>query len=269
MRATKQHLFLIVIASGIILGFVGIASPITNGRPDGNGHPYVGLVVFDVGGNPAYFCSGSLISPTVFLTAGHCTSGATAGRVWFESQATSDPRFPFSGGTSIEASAFHTNPGFCLGCARGLPGLDTHDVGVVILSQPVEDRGFALLPSPGFVDTLPMHTDVTVVGYGGQVQTRQRPPHIWLQNWMRYYASTLLIQSNDIFSDEFIKLTANPARGKGGICFGDSGGPDLLGNIVLAVNSFVANGNCDGVTYSHRIDTPDALDFIRNFLPNP
>jgi hypothetical protein len=114
-----------------------------------------------------------------------------------------------------------------------------------------------------------MNTEVAVVGYGGQVQTRQRPPHTWLQDWMRYYAPTLLIQSDDIFGDEFIKLTANPARGKGGICYGDSGGPDLLGNIVLAVNSFGTNGNCGGVTYSYRIDTPDALAFIQSFLPNP
>src|SRR3954453_10215184 len=44
------------------------ALAITNGQPDGNGHPYVGIVY-----NTRYFCTGSLIAPTVFLTAGHCT----------------------------------------------------------------------------------------------------------------------------------------------------------------------------------------------------
>ena len=66
----------------------------------------------------------------------------------------------------------------------------------------------------------------------------------------------------------FLKLTANPAQGKGGTCFGDSGGPDLLGdtNIILGVNSFVTNGNCAGVTFSERIDIPEILEWIESFL---
>jgi hypothetical protein len=59
-------------------------------------------------------------------------------------------------------------------------------------------------------------------------------------------------------------LAAKRALQTGGTCFGDSGGPDLLGgtNIVLAVNSYVTNGNCTGVTYSNRVDLPDILSFI-------
>jgi hypothetical protein len=73
---------------------------------------------------------------------------------------------------------------------------------------------------------------------------------------------------NDRLSSTFLKLTANPAQGKGGTCFGDSSGPDLLGdtNAVLGVISFVTNGNCSGVTYSQRIDLPEILAFIQSFV---
>ena len=59
-------------------------------------------------------------------------------------------------------------------------------------------------------------------------------------------------------------MTANPSQGRGGTCFGDSGGPILLGDTILGVNSFVNNDNCAGVTYSYRIDTAEALAFINS-----
>jgi len=210
-----------------------------------------------------------LIAPTVVLTAGHCTSGegeeVSGGRIWFE-PSVSDPNFPFSGGTSIEFASIHTDPAFCMGCGKGLPGFDTHDVGIVILSRPVTDRGFAVLPSLGFAGALPMKSQVTVVGYGAQTQNRGKPPHEWHLDQNRYFAPTQLVQSNDVFKPEFIKLSDNPAQGKGGVCFGDSGGPDLVGNIIVAVNSYFTNLNCSGVAYSYRVDTADALSFINSFL---
>src|SRR5262249_14373163 len=84
---------------------------------------------------------------------------------------------------------------------------------------------------------------------------------------IRFFAPSQLVQSNNRASSEFIKLAANPSQGTGGVCFGDSGGPDVLGgtDIVLAVNSFVSNRNCSGVAYSQRVGLLDILAFITSF----
>ncbi len=65
----------------------GIASAVTDGELDGERHPYVGLMVAqDEYGNPLWRCSGTLISPTIFLTAGHCTEDpAEHVEIWFDS----------------------------------------------------------------------------------------------------------------------------------------------------------------------------------------
>jgi hypothetical protein len=209
-------------------------------------------------------CSGSLVSPTVFVTAAHCFSlDPAAGPVYVAFK--SEP--PLSLSTDFTTGTFHPNPDWCLGCAHGLPGFDTHDVAVVVLDSPVTSVGFASLPSQGLVDTLKMKQDVDLVGYGVQGFVRGGGPPQQVFLFTRYYAPSQLIDANFKQSGEYIKLTANPAKGKGGTCFGDSGGPDLLGgtNVILAVNSYVTNGNCAGVTYSNRIDLPYALDFIKSF----
>lgn len=261
MKTIIKYLAMFAVGLGMFVGSPRNSYAITNGQPDGDGHPYVGAVIFlDQGGN-AWLCSGALISPTVVLTAGHCTAGAAQALVIFDPDLTNQTSFAF--GTP------YTHDEFCFGCSQGLPGADTHDIGVVKLSfwsnAPITT--YALLPTVGLVDTLPYNTDVTILGYGVREQTGGKPPHLWVDFGVRYYAPSRLIPSNDVISKEFVKLTANPAQGKGGICLGDSGGPDLLGNIIISTNSFVNNNNCTGITYSYRIDTIDALNFINSFLP--
>ena len=254
----------------LVIATVGVASAITNGEPDAGRHPYVGLVVFDDADGPAWRCSGSLLSPTVVLVAGHCTDGAVAARVWFDENLQGNPEYPFSGATSYDGTPY-TNPDFCIGCGNGLPGFAYRDVGIVVLSEPVPTSvvsEYAQLPEAGLVDTLANKTPLDVVGYGVQEQKKGGGPPTWTGLRVRLYAPTELVSGKFKHSEEFIRIALNPGGGSGGTCFGDSGGPDLLGgtDTVLAVNSYVTNSNCSGVGYGSRIDIPEVLTWIESFL---
>jgi hypothetical protein len=259
-KSVKRRVFALLLTTVLLPAFAVNAFGVTNGQPDGTQHPYVGLV-----DNGEFVCSGTLLSPTIFLTAAHCFNPGDRVRITF------DPNGFFNAQRLSFFGTYHPDPNFCIGCGRGLPGFDTHDVAIVVLDSPVPTSvvgRYGQLPTQGLVDTLAMKTEVTLVGYGVQNFIRGGGPPRTGDVFTRFFAPSLLIQSNDVLQDQFIKLTANPAQGKGGTCFGDSGGPNILGgtDIVLAVNSFVTNGNCAGVTYSFRIDTPEALTFIHQFI---
>jgi hypothetical protein len=259
-KGIRGMIFALLITTVLVPFFAVNAFGITNGQPDGTQHPYVGLA-----DNGQFACSGTLLSPTIFLTAAHCFNSDDRVRITF------DPNGFFNAQRLSFFGTYHPDPDFCLGCGGGLPGFDTHDVAIVVMESPVPTSvvgTYGQLPMQGLVDSLAMKTAITIVGYGVQDFIRGGGPPQPGAAFTRFFAPSLLIQSNDVIHDQFIKLTANPAQGKGGTCFGDSGGPNLLGgtNIVLAVNSFVTNGNCAGVTYSFRIDTPEALAFIHQFI---
>lgn len=261
---------LLVLTCLFVISTMGISYAITNGEPDGNRHPYVGLIVFDVGGQPSHRCSGSLLSPTVVLTAGHCTDGTNAARVWLDEIVQGNPEYPFSGRTSYDGTPY-TNPDFCIGCGNGLPGFAIRDVGIVVLKERVPTSAvsrYATLPPAGFVDTLPNKTKLDLVGYGVSEQFHGGGPPVWGGPRVRLYASSELVSGNFSHSDEFMKIALNPGGGSGGTCFGDSGGPDLLAGSdrVLAVNSYVTNSNCAGDGYSSRVDIPAVLQWIANFM---
>src|SRR5262249_10572796 len=101
-------------ATALVLTLIAVdpASAITHGKPDGNAHPYVGLVLFyDESGTLTHRCTGTLITPRVVLTAGHCTFGAAAAQVWFNAEVTpaTVPGYPFSGGVM---GTPYTHPGY-------------------------------------------------------------------------------------------------------------------------------------------------------------
>jgi V8-like Glu-specific endopeptidase len=258
----------------MLLSTVGITGAVTDGQPDGSGHPDVVLLVMDVGGQPAYRCSATLLSPTVVLTAGHCTSNYpdspyTGMRIFTESDVQNgNNNYPFAGPNSIEASAWYVHPLF-----ETAP-FYVHDVGVVILSQPFDLPEYGMLPQANQLDKLKTRrglqdTTFTAVGYGLQASFPDAASWKDQSVKIRMVAYPHLIQINvPGFTGDFSLLLSNN-HATGGTCFGDSGGPNFLGdsNVVAGVTSFGMNGNCAGTGGVFRMDRQDVLDFVNTYLP--
>jgi hypothetical protein len=241
------------------------AGAIIHGHPDGNRHPYVGMTF-----NDDFVCSGTLIAPKVFLTAGHCADflkvpSQGQGWVTLREDGTSFPE-------DHKVAAAYTAPGFCNDGAftapacpgHGVLGFVQNDVGIAILADSVTMAHYGRLPRANLVSGLPMMTPVTPVGYGIRVRLNKYTD----QAFQRFYTHSNLIQSNTPWSSLFYAITSNFGQDRGATCFGDSGGPDFLrsSRVILGVHSFVNNLNCAGWSGSARVDTPAMLAWIRSFM---
>jgi hypothetical protein len=242
------------------------ASEITYGELDGDAHPGVVLLLMEVDGAPAFRCSASLLSPTVVLTAGHCTGepGEFSGmRVFTESDVQhGDNNYPYAGPNSVEAVAWYSHPQFTEAAFY------LHDVGVVLLEEPgvqLDSGDYASLPGRDQLDALKpsSSTRFTAVGYGLQKVNAAQT----VSQKIRMRADPYLIQINTGFTGGGSLLLSNNAS-SGGTCFGDSGGPNFVGQSlqVGGVTSFGLNGSCGGTGGVFRVDRADVLDFVRSFL---
>jgi len=266
---------LAILATLAFLQTVGTANAVTDGDLDGNGHPAVMLLLMEVNGAPAFRCSGTLLSPTVFLTAGHCAGepGEFSGmRVFTESDVQNgNNNYPFAGPNSVEASDWHAHPLF------PTTSFVRHDAGVVILAAPIilPASQYGVLPAVNQLDALKTRRgqqDVTftAVGYGLQKSFPDVISYRDQRQKIRMVAYPHLLQINvPGFTGDFSMLLSNNAA-TGGTCFGDSGGPNFLGSshIVAGVTSFGINGNCAGTGGVFRLDRQDVLDFVNLYL-NP
>ncbi|MCA9921296.1 MAG: trypsin-like serine protease [Anaerolineales bacterium] len=255
----------------LLFAVITPASAITNGELDGDGHPHVVLLVMDVGGEPTYRCSATMLTPTVVLTAGHCTSNYpdspfTGMRIFTESDVDNgNNTYPTcDGGNCIEAAEWYAHPEY-----ENAPFF-VHDVGVVILEEPFDPGVFGVLPEADQLDVLKTRrglqdTTFTAVGYGLQ----QINPVFVQSDRIRMVAEPHLIQINvPGFTGDYSMLLSNN-HSTGGTCFGDSGGPNFLGdsNVVAGVTSFGVNGNCAGTGGVFRMDRQNVLDFVNSYLP--
>jgi secreted trypsin-like serine protease len=238
----------------------GVAQAIINGEPDRgpNAHPYVGAYVAKLEGKLRPVCSGTLISPKVFLTAGHCTE--------FEikkdrpAYVSFDPTYKSGSSRLIKGTPY-------------LHPKQRYDVGVVVLEEPVKMATYGALPDAGLVDTLKEGQRLTTVGYGATGYELAggpppRPQLVYPDD--RYRGTVRLLKTIDPdVSKMFVKTTGvSLIKGKGeASCFGDSGGPLFVGDqqTIVGVDSYGLAPVCRGPEYYQRVDLPRILKWVRSF----
>jgi len=240
------------------------AAAITWGEPDTT-HLNVGAMVVDWPDyGPYQWCSGTLIHPRVFLTAGHCTDGLDEygiETVWVNFE---DYAVDLDGLRLVEQVLTH--PEYAWG------GSDPHDIGLLILSEPANDIVPATLPSEGYLNDLrkagelrtgPEGAKFTMVGYGGTLSWP--PPEIYYDDYRQVAESEYIA-----LTKPFLHLSQNILKGDGGTCFGDSGGPNFYltpdgSEIIVGVVSW-GDAQCVSTGFNYRVDSPTALDFINSVI---
>jgi len=278
--------FVLLLLSTLILIplFNGAASGIT-GNYTLDSTSYVGIVVLfsdTARQQPIGYCSGFLLSPTVMVTAGHALIGVSAVSVCFDkgpiSYAIENGQIVYPTDLVIYNGTPVINPEYFNSLLtsknHGNTAFSTSDIGIIVLDKPVQEvTTFPTLPSPGIVNTLPKKCDLKVIGYGLQVQETPKNNGVinsWIGTLSCNSANVNLISSNFAGSSRYIRCSANPSQDKGGIAFGDSGGPVLYcsggQDVVIAVNAYVSNLNCAGVTYHTRLDESALLNWLNGFL---
>ena len=259
----------------VLMGWVTSAFAITWGELDAdNEYPNVGAMVVDHPDHGLWQrCSGTLIHPRVFLTAGHCTDGLEEDgitQVWVNLN-----RYALNEDTLLDVETIITHPDYLWG------GSNPHDVGLLILAEPA-DVIPAELPSEGFLDDLkregvlrpggPDGAKFTVVGYGGVLdwhgggpEGSGEPPEITYEDQRRFGESeyVALVPAQ-------LHMNQNHLDYNEGTCFGDSGGPafwepDEDTRILVGITSW-GDAMCVVTGFDYRVDIPETLSFIDDVI---
>jgi V8-like Glu-specific endopeptidase len=229
------------------------AGAITNGSADGNAHPNVGGLVADQAYSDGtwVYCTGTLISPTVFLTAAHCEEGARV-RVSFSTA--------YQDGDKTYTGTWHADPAYNQSTS------DPHDIAVVVFDKPIKGITPAKLPAADSLSKLPGSQQFTSVGYGAYEVTNQPGGHQYLYNDVRGVATGTLNSINA----SWLRISMNPSHGDGGTCYGDSGGPNFLGTSdIVAATTITGDSVCRSTNVDYRLDTPSARDFLAPYVTLP
>lgn len=280
----RRTLGILALTAGLTAGPGLMAAAITGGSPDGDGHPNVGMIVFyDQDGR--FRCSATLVSPTVILTAAHCTKG-TLGKtlVTFESVIALEPpsplpvaKDPANGYTGAELA----KAGYIWGTANTHPAYSDftdmanwNDVGVIVLDKAVAKKVARITPAivahanylDAYAEPLLNSTLFTSVGYGTEVRTLdsgpQKPTPVSYPIIRRY-----AVEPGQKLTPQILQVNGNinDTRGTGGTCFGDSGGPSFHGGFVVTVTSYGYTSNCRYIGGLQRVDIPVVQNWLETF----
>jgi len=253
IRSRRGFAVLATLAAAVLL--VTPVAGITYGTVDTE-HTNVGSILFFSLRFQQWFqfCSGTLVSERVFLTAGHCTIGLETNNV-----ATSRLRVSFSvnlwakDAKWLDVAAYDTHPDYNWG-----PTSDPHDVGVIILAKPVRNLRPATLAPVGYLDALEEArrlADATFlnVGYGSD-------QNFETDGWRKASVSTFLSLHN-----AWLYMSQSVHAGSAGTCFGDYGGPTFhegaMGEVLVAVTSW-GDAQCVATNINYRIDTASSQGFL-------
>lgn len=244
-----------------VLAVARPASAITFGHLDGSAHPNVGAMIVLAGdGTPEVWCTGTLVSPTVFVTASHCTvdletEGIGNHNAYVTFDAVAD------GSATLLRGTAHTNPLY------GHSESDPHDVAVIVLDHPVSGIAPAHLPAAGLLDRLSLKAQrFTAVGYGTVRENKTKGYKVAFWDPRRRWVD----QGFRSLRKAWLNLSMNPSTGSGGTCYGDSGGPHFLGtsNVVVAL-TVTGDAGCRATDVDYRLDSASARSFLRQFVSLP
>jgi len=250
----------VVLAAAALVALTAApASAITNGVPDGTAHPEVGALIADTvfsDGTWAY-CSGTLVAPAVVVTAAHCGDpGQTTARVSFSSH--------YHDGDTVYVGRWIPDPRYRKAQS------DPFDIAVVVLDAPVAGITPARLPSAGLLDRLKADGTLatatfTSVGYGSLSPVNGPGGKTYTYTDTRNVAHGSL----NSLTPAWLRLSQNPSTGNGGTCYGDSGGPNILGDgasAVLVANTITGDTACRSTNVDYRLDTDAARSFLGQFV---
>ncbi len=249
---------ILCLAAAVTVLLAGPAHAITYGTPTGADYGNVGglVGVSPFNGEQFVYCSGTLVSETVFLTAAHCGDVPFAGE---SVCVTFDPVF-VKGRSKLYCGTFTASP------YSGSQN-DPNDLGVIVFDKPIRGIEPATLTTERYLEErrdagrLTQDTEFVSVGFGDTEFTNGPGGHTNTHPWTRMYA----VGRFNALGPGYLRLTQNPATGDAGTCNGDSGGPIFLDGVLVAVTS-TGDTFCKATNVAQRLDTPEAQAFLNRYV---